>query len=141
METLAYLDSSVLLSLIFNDTKFVEASEIFSSYRWASSKLLAFECANVLIRESHTQSNPDLILKKSLAYLNKLLDYVNIIPINNLILNKVLSDKRISKGRTLDSIHLASALVIKENHDGIFSLATFDNRLAELATELGLSLV
>lgn len=135
---LAYLDSSVLLSLIFGDASSEQAKSLFKTYRWVSSKLLLFECTNVLIRESQSQKNGDLLLKKSLKYLDKLTSQVNIIPISNDVLNKILSDKRISKGRTLDAIHLASALYVQDNCEEKLQIASFDKRLLDLSVELGL---
>lgn len=136
--TLAYLDSSVILSIIFGDSYEKDAKRLFQNYKWASSRLLLFECANVLIRESQKQKSGDKLLAESLKYFNKLTDYVNIIPIDNEVLNKVLSDKRIAQGRTLDSIHLASALIIQENYEERLKIATFDKKLERLALELGL---
>jgi predicted nucleic acid-binding protein len=135
---LAYLDSSVILSIIFKDTYAEEAKNIFQNYKWVSSRLLLFECVNVLVRESQKQKSADKILAESLKYFNQLTDYVNIIPIDNEVLNKVLSDKRIAKGRTLDAIHLASALLVQENYEERLKLATFDIKLADLGHELGL---
>lgn len=136
--TLAYLDSSVLLSLIFADASSEQAKVLFKTYRWVSSRLLIFECTNVLIRESLNQKNGDILLKKSLKFLEKLTSQINIIPIGSEVLNKILSDKRISKGRTLDAIHLASALYVQDNCEDRLRIASFDKRLLDLSRELGL---
>lgn len=138
---LSYLDSSVLLSLIFKDSNQNLAKKIFTTHQWVSSKLLSFECTNVLIRESVSKKNGDKLLGSSLKVLSKLIEGINIIPIDDNVLGKLASDRRISKGRTLDSIHIASALLIQDNYEGKLKIATFDKRLAELAKELGFEVI
>ena len=138
---LTYLDSSILLSIILNDYNSNLSKSIFKKYIWASSKLLLFECSNVIVREGQKQKSPNKIISNSLSYLNKLVEYVNIIPMDDNVLDKFLSDKRISQGRTLDAIHIASAFHIQDNYEGKLSFATYDKKLEKVVFEMGFPLI
>jgi uncharacterized protein len=120
-----YLDSSVAVRIIlghsaeaavwFDDTTADESDRIISS------RLLRTEITRVLRREGLPVSSRDQIV-----------DYVHTVPVDHAILNE--AEAVISHIRTLDAIHLASAL--RCGLDDLI-VVTHDKNMAHVAEQLG----
>ncbi|MFC4376007.1 type II toxin-antitoxin system VapC family toxin [Nocardia halotolerans] len=119
-----YLDSSVAIRIILGHSP--EAAEWFDTTaggtdRVLSSRLLRTEITRVLRREGLPVLDRDRII-----------DYVDIIPVDHAVLNE--AEAIISHIRTLDAIHLASAL-----RSGLedLTVVTHDKNMATVAGHLG----
>lgn len=120
-----YLDTSVAVRIILGHSP--EAADWFDNSadsdatRVVSSRLLRTEITRVLRRESLPVLDRDRIL-----------DYIDIIPVDHAVLNE--AEAIISHIRTLDAIHLASAL-----RSGLedLTVVTHDKNMATVAEHLG----
>lgn len=120
-----YLDTSVAMRIMLGHSP--EAAGWFDettadpSSRIVSSRLLRTEITRVLRREGLPVQNRSQII-----------DYIDVIPLDHAVLNG--AEAIISHIRTLDAIHLASAL-----RSGLDDLAvvTHDRTMATVAEELG----
>ncbi|GEM33559.1 ribonuclease VapC [Nocardia neocaledoniensis NBRC 108232] len=120
-----YLDTSVAIRIILGHSP--QAAEWFDDAaggegsRVISSRLLRTEMTRVLRREGLPVLERDRII-----------DYIDIIPIDHAVLNE--AEAIISHIRTLDAIHLASAL-----RSGLedLTIVTHDKNVATVAEQLG----
>lgn len=125
MVTDYYLDTSVAVRIILGHSS--EAAAWFDettasqSDRVISSRLLRTEITRVLRREGLPVADRDPVI-----------DYVHMLPVDHAILNE--AEAIISHIRTLDAIHLASAL-----RCGLDDLVvvTHDKNMAQVAENLG----
>ncbi|WP_446225257.1 type II toxin-antitoxin system VapC family toxin [Nocardia sp. IBHARD005] len=123
--TAYYLDTSVAVRIILGQSP--EAAEWFDNTasagagRVISSRLLRTEMTRVLRREGLPVLERDRVI-----------DYIDIIPIDHAVLNE--AEAIISHIRTLDAIHLASAL-----RSGLedLTVVTHDKNMATVAGHLG----
>ncbi|MGW6725160.1 type II toxin-antitoxin system VapC family toxin [Nocardia sp. NPDC055029] len=120
-----YLDTSVAVRIILGHSpeaaKWFDNSAASDATRVVSSRLLRTEITRVLRRESLPVLDRDRIL-----------DYIDIIPVDHAVLNE--AEAIISHIRTLDAIHLASAL-----RSGLedLTVVTHDKNMATVAEHLG----
>lgn len=120
-----YLDTSVAMRIILGHS--AEAAEWFDGTtgsevdRVVSSRLLRTEITRVLRREGLPVLDRDQII-----------DHIDIIPVDHAVLNE--AEAIISHIRTLDAIHLASAL--RSGLDDL-TIVTHDKTMATVAEQLG----
>ncbi|MBU3064189.1 type II toxin-antitoxin system VapC family toxin [Nocardia sp. NEAU-G5] len=120
-----YLDSSVAIRIILGHSPdaaaWFDETTANESDRVISSRLLRTEITRVLRREGLSVSDRDQII-----------DYVHLVPVDHAILNE--AEAIISHVRTLDAIHLASAL-----RCGLDELVvvTHDKNMGQVADHLG----
>ena len=140
--TLYYFDSSLILSILFNETRAEEALNIWRNCPIrVSSVLLKFE-TNISIRRRYkSQKNKisDDWLENKLAGLNKFLKDVFFTAIDENLENSISGYyEELSECKSLDAIHLAAALKIsaKYNRNQI-RICSFDNNMRDLALRLG----
>lgn len=120
-----YLDSSALVKLIETEPETAALHSVMSvpGPRHASA-LVRVEVPRAARRHG----------ARSAARAHLLVDTLDLIELDDALLAEAagVGDARL---RTLDAIHLASALVLGDELD---ALVTYDLRLAEAATELGI---
>ena len=125
MVTFHYLDSSVAVRIMLGHS--VSAAQWFDSAtgndgdRVVSSRILRTEITRVLRRESLPVTDRDRIL-----------DYVDTIPLDHVVLQE--AEAIVPHIRTLDAIHLASAL-----RCGLEDLVivTYDSTMKSVAAAIG----
>ena len=123
-----YLDSSVVLSILF--AEFRQPPPSLLSQPLTSSQLLEFECFNrTQARPAHAQQS---------IWLKTFLKRVILINMDRETIKRALEPWPASV-RTLDAIHLATALHLRENGLAV-SVATYDDRLANACGAVGLPL-
>jgi predicted nucleic acid-binding protein len=120
-----YLDTSVAIRIILGHSSDAAAwfddATASRSDRVISSRLLRTEITRVLRREGLPVSHRDQII-----------DYIHLAPVDHAILNE--AEAIISHIRTLDAIHLASAL--RCGLDDLV-IVTHDKNMAHVAEQLG----
>ncbi|MFE3545146.1 type II toxin-antitoxin system VapC family toxin [Nocardia sp. NPDC059177] len=120
-----YLDSSVAVRIILGHS--IDAAEWFDATtadrdsRIISSRLLRTELTRVLRREGLP------VLDRG-----QIIDYIDTIPVDHAVLNE--AEAIISHIKTLDAIHLASAL--RSGLDDL-TVVTHDKTMATVAGDLG----
>jgi predicted nucleic acid-binding protein len=131
----AYFDSSVLLSLLLGDKFGEKAFELWKSENErVSSILLEVECTTVMRRALGNQVSVNE-KKAAEQRLRVALDEVTIKLLDQTIVEVVDSTPSLSGCRTLDVVHLSTALYFRAA-DPNLSICTFDARMAEIARAL-----
>ncbi|MBI4208771.1 MAG: type II toxin-antitoxin system VapC family toxin [Deltaproteobacteria bacterium] len=131
---LAYLDSSVLLRIIFNEST---ALPEFKKIRHAiSSELIKIECLRTIDRMRIRLSMPDEEVEKRIASVFYALDRIELIPVSEIILDRASQPFPTMLG-TLDAIHLASALEWQSAYGSSPIVVTHDQELGRAARSMG----
>ena len=131
---IVYLDSSVVLRPLF-----VQPGKLRSWGAWTaaySSELLGIECWRAIDRlrlEGIYDDNQMAITNQRLADIERTITRVRI---NHLIVREA-SRTMPTVVKTLDAIHLASAVVLRERRSLDLSFATHDGQQATAARALG----
>jgi hypothetical protein len=125
-----YLDSSALLKLVLSERETPALSEALSRWPdWVSSVLLPIECRRIVLRAG----NPPEVVAK----LEQELSRVTSIRLDEPV-QKLAAAIGPPSLRSLDAIHLASALSIGDYPE---AFVTYDERLAEAARAAGLNVL
>jgi len=121
----AYLDASAAVKLILDEKESDALRTWLGGWpRRLSSELLTIELTRAIRRESPNR----------IALLDRVLAQLFLRPIADevVILSGLVEPSRL---KTLDAIHLATAIMVRES---VGRFVTYDSRLAEAATGLGL---
>ncbi|GBU25690.1 hypothetical protein R83H12_02345 [Fibrobacteria bacterium R8-3-H12] len=143
---ISYFDSSFLITILMNEPKTQEALYIWKNSKVRiSSILLKFE-SNIVLRRNYENMRNKIgnnWLKGRLFDLKKYLDDVFCIDINEKFENSICSDYDIlSKCKSLDAIHIATALDISEKYGrSEICICSFDKNMLKIAKELGFETV
>jgi predicted nucleic acid-binding protein len=133
---LSYFDSSVLLSILLNEQRQDEAYLLWkNSEIKVSSILLRIETIVTLRRiyEQNKSKLDDNWLDKKTKELEEYLDEINYLIIDDTIERRIYLKKELSNCRTLDAIHISTALEYKEISEEEINLYTFDISMNNLA--------
>lgn len=120
-----YVDSSALVKLVMDESESVPLTRFLASGRPLSSSAIAL----VEVRRAAARVSPD---KSAQAEL--ILPILELIHLTPTIVERAASLRPASL-RSLDAIHIASALALS---DALEALVTYDRRMAEAATSLGI---
>jgi predicted nucleic acid-binding protein len=122
-----YIDSSAIIKLIVAEKESPDLKD------YISNGLLTSEIARVEVLRTVTMNAPDLV-----ASARKVLGALNTVDINASILYMAEDFGSEISLRTLDAIHVATALSVRDVIDGII---TYDKGMSKDAKALGLSVV
>ncbi len=121
-----YLDTSVVLAQLFDETRHPDTG--FWDQQLVSSRLIIYEVWITLnARGVHEQLGPDA---------RSLLARTALVELTPPVLARALEPFP-HRVRTLDALHLSTALYLREYDSGPSALATYDRRLADAALALG----
>ena len=140
----AYFDSSALLSVVLKETRADELSKLWEkTERKVSSILLEAECWIGLRRQwAREGSAPDAEwMAERSEYLSGVLSELDVKPVDGTILSMIRNEPILAECRTLDAVHLATALLFKSKSDDGFSLVTLDQRMRLTARRLRLEVL
>lgn len=133
----AYLDSSILLRVVMGEPKRLpEWSRITSA---VASEIARVECLRTLDRLRLAGSMDDRELARRRATMLELLSGIETIRLNRAVLDRA-SEAFPTQVRTLDAVHLASALLLSA-HVPALRFATHDAELATAALAVGLRVI
>ena len=124
-----YLDSSALLKLLHEEPESAALADWLTGH--AGSTLLSSELANVEVIRACRRINPD-----ALPEARALLSGLDLIPLAGAVI-AAAGDIGETTPRSLDAIHLASALSVRED---LSSFVAYDHRLSKAASAAGLQL-
>ena len=131
---IAYLDSSVLLRILLNEKHpFPKIKDIEIC---VSSELLRVECLRVFDRLRHTVHLSELEISELHAELFKACSIIELVKIAPLVLG-MAGQPFPSPVRTLDALHLASALLWSQSRQQEITFLTHDVQLGTAARGLG----
>jgi predicted nucleic acid-binding protein len=134
--TLSYFDSSMVLAILLEEAKKKEAYQYWqNSPIRVSSILLRIETVVSLRRTYEYYKNKlnDNWLIEKLKILEEYLNEVNYRIIGTKIEREIYLKKELSKCRSLDAIHIATALKFREMNNADIVIYTFDKTMHELA--------
>jgi len=134
-----YYDSSVILSILLDEPRRTEAQELWlSGGARVSSLLLKLETITVLRRTyEHNRSKLDASwLTRKTVELGEFMKEVNFRIVDSEIDQIIQLRKDLAKCRTLDAIHMATAIDLKKSIDDELSFYSFDGELLGLAQSL-----
>ncbi len=129
----AYIDSSVLLRVVLGEPERLPS--------WAridlavSSDLIRLECLRTIDRARIRLRLTDEAVSRQRASVLDALDGVSLIPLTRVVLERAAEPFPTLIG-TLDALHLASALLVREQYDDLL-FATHDHALALAARAMG----
>ena len=133
--TLSYFDSSVLLAILLDEERQEEAYKYWQNTIRVSSILLKIETI-IALRRTYENNKKKLEkdwLKEKIKILNGYLSNVNYRILNHKIEREIYSRKELAQCRSLDAIHLATALQFRELNNDEMNFYTFDKTMHELA--------
>jgi len=133
----AYLDSSVLLRVVLGEPKRLpEWSRITEA---VTSEIARVECLRALDRLRVAGTMDDRELARRRATMLELFSGVETIRLNRAVLDRA-SEPFPTQLRTLDAVHLASALLMSARVPAL-RFATHDDELATAALSVGLRVI
>ena len=140
MSVIFYIDSSFLLAILLaesNRQKHIQAWN--SATHRLGSILLEAECM-VTLRRSHRNSSgrlPSEWLEVKEAQMKELLDEVSQKVIDRSIIQHIRNRSELSECRTLDALHLSTALEFRKNSSEPITICSLDKSMRRLSEKLG----
>lgn len=134
----AYVDSSVILRMVLNQpNKLAEWSAIDVG---VASALVEVECLRTLDRVRVSERIADSEISARIAQVYRFLESSDVVEPTRAVLSRAAQPFPTSLG-TLDAIHLASALLWRDQTGAELTLATHDTALALAARASGLPVI
>jgi predicted nucleic acid-binding protein len=137
---LAYFDSSVLLSILVKDRFAERALSLWEEFTdRVSSILLEAECITTLRRtfNHHRQKLEGTWLGMREEKLCGMLEETKLLNVDETILQVLIENRNLSGCRSLDALHLATALFLQTGAGEPVVLCTFDDDMDQLAGKMG----
>jgi len=125
-----YLDSSALLKLLHDEAESAALADWLAAR--ASTPVVSSELAKVEVIRACRRINP-----ATLTEATALLAGLDLIPLSGTVIDQA-AHAGATTLRSLDALHLASALAIQ---DQLTAFVAYDHRLADAATTAGLELL
>ncbi len=127
-----YIDASFLLAIILDEPDATRYAKVWDSCDdHYSSQLLWSECIVALRRLGVYEARSELA--------GAMLGGITALSYNGAIVQRIEREAALSRCRTLDAIHVASALELND-HAGDFVIASLDERMREVASSVSLPL-
>jgi len=135
---IAYLDSSVLLRVILGQRNALK--EWRSIEQGVASALVEVECLRTLdrVRLAEEFDDADVAARREAVY--RLIEAMEIVELTGPVLSRASQPLPTALG-TLDALHLATALLWREQTAADLVMATHDEALATAATASGLRVI
>lgn len=130
----AYIDSSVLLRVVLGEPESLPSWGLIDQA--LSSELIRLECLRTIDRARVQLRLGDDAVSRQRANVLEAIDSLSLIPLTRLVLERAAEPFPTLVG-SLDAIHLASALLVREQYDELL-FATHDQQLAVAARAMGL---
>jgi predicted nucleic acid-binding protein len=138
---IGYFDSSVILAILFNEEKQDEALKYWNDTNTKISSILLKIETIISLRRVYNNNKQKLDndwLVEKIRELNEYLKEINYRIIDEELEIYISSNNDLAKCRSLDAIHIATALEYRKNNDNENnSLYSFDIDMHELALKYG----
>lgn len=137
---ICYIDSSVILSGLLEQGAARSVMRLWEeSSERLSSNLLKTECVIGIRRAALAQKLPpdDPWAESRIGLLFKFMASITFKLMDESIEDLIRSTPELSNCRTLDAIHLATAMYFKPHLDEALTVMTLDERMSALAQKLG----
>jgi predicted nucleic acid-binding protein len=133
-----YLDTSTYLKLFVKEKGSQVARPLVRKSRIISSAILTIECFSSLSRKRKRGELGDKDFNSLVSKIKMDAEYIEILRLTDEILLRAESVALQSDSRTLDSIHIASALIFRDTTEIDLTFVTSDKRQREFADHQGL---
>jgi len=135
---IAYLDSSVLMRIVLRAPGSLKEWRRVDHY--VSSALLSVECLRTIHRLHVLEPLSDEEFATRVETIDHALRDIELIGVNAIVLERA-SGSFSSPVKTLDAIHLATAVLWREREDASLHFATHDKQLGVVARAFGFSVL
>ncbi|WP_010577061.1 PIN domain-containing protein [Leptospira alexanderi] len=136
---IVYIDSSVLLSIIFQERTLDKSITMWKTFELrVSSILLEAECKISIKRAYfHNKKKLGTAWKESkLTELDKLLEEINLKNLDSLTMENLNNKDILSGCRTLDALHLSTAIEFRNELGEDLHIFSYDKEFNKVANEL-----
>ncbi|MEO7117479.1 MAG: type II toxin-antitoxin system VapC family toxin [Candidatus Limnocylindrales bacterium] len=128
-----YVDSSVVLRVILGEPGRLASWERIDEA--VSSELIRVECLRTIDRARIRLGLADTAIARHRADVLEVIASMGLVPVSTIVLERAAEPFPTLLG-SLDALHLASALLIRDRYDGLV-FATHDGALAVAARSMG----
>ena len=137
-----YIDTSFLLSILFEDDNYEKSADCWDSLDTLfSSVLLEIEARINLYRHYIELQKKKVWYQKNEKRLQELLDSINRRAIDDEIVQEIKNYDQLKRARSLDGIHLATANIVNKVTDEKTLLCSYDKRMIEIGSRIGLRIL
>ena len=134
----AYFDTSVLVKRYVREEGSRRARELLRRYRLLSCTLTPLEALSAFSRRHVAGELSDRSFAAIVSRLHSDRDHWELIEINAAVLSRAEAVIAMPKSRTLDALHIASALAFQELSGLSTPFVTADERQGDAARQMGL---
>lgn len=136
-----YIDTSTYLKLFQKEHGSVEAKKLVKESSLLSSVIISAECFSTFSKRKQGREIDEKTFDKLVNRVKKDLPYIEIVKVTDEVLKKTEEVALHSTARTLDAIHIASALLFQELTGIELTFVTSDKKQEEVAKDEGLKTV
>ena len=136
-----YIDTSTYLKLFQKEQGSAKAKKLVKESSLLSSAILTTECFSTFSRRKHGKEMDEKTFDRLVNRVKKDLPYIEIVKVTDEVLKKTEEVTLHSTARTLDAIHIASALLFQELTGIEMTFVTSDKKQEEVARHEGLKTV
>lgn len=135
----AYFDTSVLVKRYIHEEGSVKARALLRRHRVVSSTIAPLKAMSALSRRRHEAVLSERNFGDVLGQMRADTERWELVEINQLVLDRVAEVMQLTNVRTLDALHIASALVFQTFSGRAIRFITADTRQREAARSMALS--
>jgi len=137
-----YIDSSFLLSVIFEDNNYDKSIEIWNSLDiLLGSILLEIECRINLYKYFVLQLNDKKTYREKETELKESLSGINRKIVDEEIILEIQNYDKLKKLKSLDSIHLATANIFNKLIEEKLLICSYDKNMINISKEMGMLVI
>ncbi|EMY78782.1 PIN domain protein [Leptospira weilii serovar Ranarum str. ICFT] len=138
-----YIDTSFFLSIIFEDTDYDRSYESWTrdNYRFSSNLIEIESFVNIhkIYRENRKVLGKGWLTEK-LARQHDLLSEINLKRIGSEVYERIQKDEKLTFLKSLDAIHLSTALLIADVLKDRLTICTYDKNIRKIASDMNFNL-
>jgi len=137
-----YIDSSFLLSLIFEDNNYDKTIEIWNKLDITlGSVLLEIECMINVYKYFMLYLGDKKLYREKKRELKELLSSINRKTVDEEIVLEIQNHDKLKRLKSLDSIHLATANIFNKLINQKLLICSYDKNMIKIAREMGMSVI
>lgn len=137
-----YIDSSFLLSLIFEDNNYDKTIEIWNKLDITlGSVLLEIECMINVYKYFMLYLGDKKLYREKKRELKELLSSINRKTVDEEIVLEIQNHDKLKRLKSLDSIHLATANIFNKLINQKLLICSYDKNMIMIAREMGMSVI
>jgi predicted nucleic acid-binding protein len=141
VQTWAYFDTSTYLKIFVKESGSVQARELVKKHLIISSALVSVECFSALSRKKYAGELKSREFETLINKIRESLAHIEIIRLTDEVLAKAEQIIAGSLIRSLDALHIASALIFQDALQSSLPFVTSDRRQLETARGNGFTTV